>query len=90
MYKDKNKQREAVKLAVRRFRAKNNDSALSAQKQGLKKARGSLVSPEVGNTHPVIPSKCNTPDVIPCGDTVVHKPKQSYNPMMVGYVPPKG
>lgn len=65
MYKDKDKQRAAVKRAVRRFRAKNNDSALSGCKDGSKNARGSSVRPEVGNTRPVIPSKCNTRDVIP-------------------------
>lgn len=56
MYKDKVKQREAVKLAVRRFRAKNSDSALSGQKRGSKNAPGSIVRPELGNTRPIIPS----------------------------------
>ena len=94
MYKDKDKQRQAVREAVRQFRAKNNDSTLSAQKQGLENARGCSVSPDLGNTHPVIPSECNTQEVIPCNTpTVTKQPAaqtQSYNPMMVGYVPPKG
>ena len=58
MYKDKDKQREAVKLAVRRHRANHKG-------------------------HAVIPDK----DVIPL-DAKPVIPKQSYNPMMVGYVPP--
>lgn len=55
-YKDKDRQRKAVREAVRRHRAK-----------------------QCNTQENVIP--CNTQDVIP-------KPKQqSYNPMMVGYVP---
>ena len=82
MYKDK--QREAIKQATQRYRAKKGDSALSGQKQGLKNARGCPVSGDLSDTHPVIPSNRDTQDVIP----VI--PKQSHNPMMVGYVPPKG
>jgi hypothetical protein len=63
-YKDKDKQREAVKAATRRYRAKKGDSAIPGQKQGLKKARGLPVVDEVGDTQPVIPS-CDTPTVIP-------------------------
>ena len=62
-YKDKDRQREAVRLAVRRHRAK-----------GI--THGPVIPKDV------IPSK--QPDVIPS-----KAESQSYNPMMVGYVPPK-
>ena len=79
MYKDKDKQREAVRAAVAKHR---------------RKAKGITV----------IPIKCNTHDVIPLapgqyevGSTVesimpddYEEPtRQSRNPMMVGYTPPK-
>ena len=57
MYKDKDKQREAVKAATRRYRGKKGDSALSSQKQGLENARGLPVVDELSDTRPVIPSK---------------------------------
>lgn len=82
MYKDKDKQRQAIREATRRYRAKNKVSALSSQKQGLENARGCTRTDEGGNTPAVIPSNVipsNTQDVIP----------QSHNPMMVGYVPPQ-
>ncbi len=60
MYKDKDRQREAVKLANRRYRAKNKVSAISGQKQGLINARGSIVRPEQRDTLVVIPSKRDT------------------------------
>ena len=59
MYKAKDKQREAVKEATRRYRAKNGDSALSGSKDALKNARGLLVVDELSDTQPVIPS-CDT------------------------------
>lgn len=96
MYKDKDKQREAVKAATRRYRAKNADSALSGQKQGLENARGLPMVDEVGDTQPVIPS--NVIPILPARiKRAVEKVKamhtqpetQSYNPMMIGYVPPQ-
>ena len=60
MYKNKDKQREAVKQATRRYRAK-----------GITR-----VSPVQGIT------------VVNEQDDVI--PEQSTNPMMVGYVPPRG
>ena len=58
-FKDKGRQREAVKQAVRRYRAKNKDSALSGQKGDSVNAPGLTEKPEVSNTpvipHPVIP-----------------------------------
>ena len=60
MYKDKDKQREAVRQAVARHRARKKE--------------------------------CNTrTDVIPKDDreiVPVYPMPQSYNPMMIGYVPP--
>ena len=64
MYKDKDKQREAVKVATQRYRAKTADSALSGSKDGLENARGLPVVGKLSDTQPVIPS-CDTPDVIP-------------------------
>lgn len=55
MYKDKAKQREAVKKATQRYRANKGDSALSSSKDGLENARGLAVVDEVGDTQPVIP-----------------------------------
>ena len=55
-YKDKEKQREAVKAATRRYRANKGDSALSASKQVSQNARGLPVLDEVSDTRPVIPS----------------------------------
>ena len=63
-YKDKDKQREAVKAATQRYRAKKGDSALLGSKDGSKNARGLPVVDKVSDTRPVIPS-CDTPDVIP-------------------------
>ena len=54
MYKDKDKQREAVKEATRRYRAK----------RPLKNARGCIEAGEVGDTHTVIPY-IPKPTVIP-------------------------
>jgi hypothetical protein len=110
MYKDKDKQRQAVREATRRYRAKNKDSALSDQKQRLENAPECPVMDDLGDTQPVIPSECDTRDthdVIPCdtqadrlsqeledrdyrGILADYKAKpQSFNPMMVGYTPPK-
>lgn len=60
MYKDEDRQRQAVKEAVRRFRAKNRDSAVSGQKQALENAPDCPVLDKVCNTRLVIP-----PNVIP-------------------------
>ncbi len=89
MYKDKDKQREAVKLATQRYRAK-----------GITK-----VSQEQGITEKVSPLKVTgmtitsepTPLPVECGhlkvdlNATIYPPepkKQSHNPMMVGYEPP--
>lgn len=55
MYKDSDRQREAVREATRRYRAKNRDSALSGQKDCSGNARGLAVVDKVGDTQPVIP-----------------------------------
>ncbi len=57
MYKDKQKQKEANRLAKARFDAKNKDSAVLAQKQGLKNSVESSALNINSNTLPVIPSK---------------------------------
>jgi hypothetical protein len=83
MYKDKDKQRKAVKLATRRYRKRKGITEVSQKPVIL--------------TQAVIPDECDT--VIPCiePDTgyqrnyeiQAHKPEpQSTNPMKVGYVPP--
>lgn len=56
-YKDKDRQKQAVKDATRRYRAKRADSVLSSRKQGLGNAPESPVVDEVCDTHPVIPPK---------------------------------
>lgn len=86
MYKDKDKQRKAVKLATQRYRLR---------KQGItqKVSRTQVVIPEVqamvddvqvnGGEYAFTTNKGKIRDV--------HRtpPKsQSYNPMMVGYIPP--
>ncbi len=63
-YKDKDRQREAVKRATRRYRERRQGITASNK-------TSDTVIPE--QSIPVIPSK---PE------------QQSYNPMMVGYVPP--
>jgi len=73
VYKDRNKQKEAAREAIQRFRAKNKGIALSSQKQGLENAPGLSVIPDLGNTYPVIPSKCNT-RVIPKRQTFTDLP----------------
>lgn len=63
MYKDKDKQREAVKKATQRYRANKGDSALSDSKGGLENARGSSVVDEVSDTQPVIPQNVIPKDI---------------------------
>lgn len=79
-YKDKERQREAVKLATRRYRERL---------KGI-----TSVTP---NVIPVTPSTVIPP--LPKLTEITEQPaksgrrsvvSQSYNPMMVGYVPPTG
>jgi hypothetical protein len=56
MYKDKAKQRQAVREATRRYRAKNKHSSLLAQKQRSKNAPDCPRMDDLGDTHTVIPS----------------------------------
>jgi hypothetical protein len=65
MYRDKDRQREANKLAQARFKAKNRDLSNLGQKQGLENAPESNMSVVLGNTLPVIPLK-----VIPKSNTL--------------------
>lgn len=72
MYKDPEKQREAVKLATRRYRAKGITKV--SQEQGITGCDD--VIPDYARPRPE--------------DAALKQPKpQSYNPMMVGYVPPE-
>ncbi len=73
MYKDKDKQREAVKTATQRYRAKKADSALSGQKDSSENARGLAVVDKVGDTQPVIPSNV-IPERTAQGNIRVSKP----------------
>ena len=91
MYKNKAKQREAVKAATQRYRANKGDSALSGSKQVSQNARGLSMLDEVGDTQPVIPkrtaqgnirvSKPGDVDYVPQCETtrafVEDKPKRS-------------
>ena len=71
MYKDKDKQREAVKQAVRRHRAKG-------------------ITEGITQANDVIPSVIPELPSVFDEETIKNLPEpQSYNPMMVGYVPPK-
>ncbi len=104
---------------MQRCRAKNKDSALLSQKQGLENAPGLLrmderrpvrpVRPKAGPVRPNVrpePAQAVMPvlgiteiDEIPDGiltevlEQAASRLKpikpQSYNPMMIGYVPPK-
>ena len=65
MYKDKDKQKEAVKKATQRYRAKNADSALPDHRSGLENARGLAVVDGLGITNLVILPKRATQPVIP-------------------------
>ncbi len=108
MYKDRDKQREAVKQATRRYRAKQQ-GITPIVSQGITKR----VSPMDRAVTPVIPSlpRCRevTEQPLRSGRRTVIEPlephtkdsdcschykpilkPQSHNPMMVGYVPPKG
>jgi len=73
--------RDYQRKYMRRYRAKNKDSAILAQKPTLKNAPG-LTERQKVRPADVRPKDVRPKDVRP-------KP-QSYNSMMVGYVPPKG
>ena len=77
MYKDKDKQRKAVREATRRYRA---------NKQGIT----SRVSPMDRTVTPMIPEVAiiARQEAIAMPTQVKAQP-QSHTPMMVGYVPPK-
>ena len=75
MYKDKDKQREANRLASKRYR----------ERKGMTLDAVNTVIPIPTPTNTVIP------DVIPKAvPTLQPMVQQSYNSMMKGYVPPKG
>jgi hypothetical protein len=99
MYKDKDKQREAVKLATRRYRERKQGITLEVS-QGITD-KGITEQTDTDNVIPEVQAMID--DVSANGGAYtfttnkgkvqdVHhtRPKtQSYNPMMVGYVPPK-
>ena len=72
MYKDKEAQKEANRLASQRRRAKNRDSAILPEKQRLENAPGLTRMDDASHTHSVIPCESHTltvtPSVIPTGD----------------------
>ena len=79
MYKDKDKQRQAVKQATRRYRAKGVTS------KGIT---------DDNHVIPVIPkaeqhTDASQIEIVKAVHKAVEPEPQSYNPMMVGYVPPK-
>ena len=79
MYKDKDKQRDAVKLATRRYRAK-----------GIT-AKGITGITKVSHSKGITTDCSVIPRVTSCTVTeeLTRVPRsQSHNPMMVGYVPP--
>lgn len=78
MYKDKDKQRDAVKLATRRYRARLKGITVS---QG----KAEVVIPDSDTLSAKYPSASRRSS----NDTQSVIPKQSYNPMMVGYEPPE-
>lgn len=76
-YKDKEKQREAVRQATQRYRLRLKGITKVSRVTGI------TLSDEACD---VIPSTCEIPE-----QPLVMKPTvepQSHNPMMVGYVPP--
>jgi len=85
MYKDKDKQKEAVRLATRRYRAKGITKV--SREQGITEPIGRVSQDLMDDfavpapiQHYYKPLKAGKPTVVK---------QQSYNPMMVGYVPPK-
>ena len=85
MYKDKDRQREAVKLATRRYR--NKGITKVSQEQGItQEAVIPAVIPMIedvaanGGEYSFTTVKGEVQDVH-------HTKPQSHNPMMVGYVP---
>ena len=90
MYKDVKKQRQAVREATRRYRAN-----LRAKLKGITPVSLNDSITQDGDTQDVIPL---APGQYKAGDSIesimpddYEEPKpQSHNPMMVGYVPPKG
>ena len=86
MYKDKDKQRQAVKEAVRRHRAKG----ITEEKDDrvLLRDKAHVILMDTPKQHII-------PEVVPADSPLIYqsdKPRvveQSHSPIMVGYVPPK-
>lgn len=82
MYKDKDRQREAVRLAVRRHRAKGITKVL--HNEGITVSQDEVVIPKCSRAMPDGSTDIGVVKVLHEGI----KP-QSHNSMMVGYVPPR-
>ena len=81
MYKDKEKQREANRQAKARYKAK----------QGIPDRQGIPGIPEQGIPIEPVPVSHGLKGITKCSSVIPEQPKpQSYNPMMVGYVPKRG
>ncbi len=97
MYKDKDKQREANKEAAKRYRAKRKGMTQSMT-QGMTNQQPPITPEQVSITAPADRLQSSSVTAEPSiaeFDKIAelyNKPvkTQSYNPMMVGYVPPKG
>ena len=87
MYKDKEKQRQAVRQATRRYRQRLKGITVSQDTHAdvIPKCRAPY-----GDRCSCFKCQMNARDLAESRKVVVVPPEQSHNPMMVGYVPPKG
>lgn len=92
-YKDDDKQREAVRQATRRYRQRLK--TIADRECGITQEDNAVIPVIPYEEFPVIPKRTST-TTVPSGPTTTvksspSKPEpQSYNSMMVGYVPLKG
>lgn len=91
MYKDKDKQRQAVREATRRYRQRNQGITKVSHNEGITEQSVTVSQEEM-----VIPvpsaSKARLPRIVRGMEEVPLRRRikpQSTNPMMVGYVPPR-
>ena len=100
-YKDKEKQRQAVRNATRRYRANLRAKLKGITPVSLNDGITQDGDTPVGDTPPDYQHQphCNAPRFAKpftkgvccsCRQVVIEQPKeQNHNPMMVGYVPPR-
>jgi hypothetical protein len=86
MYKNKDKQREAVKLATRRYRERKQGITHKVSQVSHNKGITDRVSQDVMVIPPTPQLTPEPQDRIRPNKRTVVEP-QSHNPMMVGYVP---